>query len=81
MSELTRISVSDAEPLLGRLSDITDEEVAQGYDAYARHISYLHADDYGGDWKYVPQFRPGLDAFAGELDRRNLERPKGPYLL
>jgi hypothetical protein len=76
-----RISVSEAKPLLeGGVDKLTDEQVIQCYDAYASHISYLNADDYGGDWKFVPQFRPGLKAAREELERRGLDVPTG-YLV
>ena len=75
------ITVRDAEPLLkGDISYLSDEQVLQCYDAYASYISYLHADDYGDDWKKVPLHRPNLDKAKAELDRRGLAAPTG-YLL
>jgi hypothetical protein len=76
-----RIHTKDAEQLLaGDVTALTDEQVIQCFDAYASHISYLNADDYGGDWKYVPQFRPGLQKAEAELKRRGLDVPTG-YLM
>lgn len=76
-----RLTVKQAEPLLaGDLAALTDEQVVQCYDAYASHISYLNADDYGDDWTKVPHFLPGLDKARAELDRREIAPPKG-YLL
>lgn len=76
-----RITVRDAKALLeGDVSSLSDEQVTQCFDAYASHISYLNADDYGGDWKLVPRFKPGLNAARAELERRELPVPTG-YLL
>lgn len=75
------ITVKQAEPLLaGDLAALTDEQVIQCYDAYASYISYLHADDYGDDWKKAPQYYPGLDKARAEAGRRGLTLPTG-YLL
>jgi len=76
-----RLKLPEAEKLLGfNLAALTDDQVIRIYDAYACHISYLHADDYGGDWKLVPRFRPGLEKAKAELDRRSITPPTG-YLL
>jgi hypothetical protein len=76
-----RVSLKDAEVMLAHgVNTLTDEQVTQCYDAYATHISYLNADDYGGDWKLVPKFRPGLATAKAELDRRGLPTPSG-YLI
>lgn len=76
-----RITVKDAKPLLeSGVETLTDEQVTQCYDAYACLISYLHADDYGDDWKKAPQYQPSLTVCRTELERRGLPIPTG-YLL
>lgn len=58
------------------------EDLAACWKCLASHISYLNADDYGGDWKLVPQWRPSLDALDTEYDRRGIERPsRSGFLL
>lgn len=58
-----------------------DEILIAAWHSYASQISYLEADDHGGDWKGVPP----LAARAREIEKlirdRGLERPTGVYLL
>lgn len=51
------------------------EDLAACWKAIAGQISYLNADDYGGDWKMVPQWRPSLDALDAEFERRGKDKP------
>ncbi len=58
------------------------DDLAACWKSLASQISYLNADDYGGDWKLVPQWRPALDALDAEYDRRGLDRPsRSGFLL
>jgi hypothetical protein len=65
----------DAKDLATNPTDLTNEKLAECWKSIAGHISFLNADDYGGDWKLVPQWKPTLDALDAEHDRRNLPRP------
>ncbi|BCA57723.1 hypothetical protein [Sphingomonas sp. HMP6] len=72
----------DAKALASDPTALTDEKLAECWKSIAGQISYLHADDYGGDWKLVPLWRPALDAFDAEHDWRGLPRPsRAGFLL
>lgn len=63
------------------LAKLTDEQLNMCWHSYASYISYLHADDYGDDWKKVPQHKPKFNELAAEIERRGLPKPTGSYLL
>lgn len=63
------------------LTELSDHQLQQCWHSYARQISYLHADDYGDDWKQVPALTPTFNALKAEIERRGLPAPKGNYLI
>jgi hypothetical protein len=72
----------DAKALAAVPTTLTDEQLAECWRVIAGQISYLNADDCGSDWKDVPLWRPALDAFDAEHDRRGLPRPsRAGFLL
>lgn len=76
------ITPIEAKSLAADPQGLDVEGLTDCWKSIAVHISYLNADDYGGDWKLVPQWKPSLDALDAEFDRRGIARPdrKG-YLL
>ncbi len=72
----------DAREMARKPTELSDDELAACWKCLAGQISYLNADDYGGDWKLVPQWRPALDVLDLEHDRRGIPRPsRSGFLL
>ena len=75
MTTIAGILPKDAKELAKNPPALTDEQLAECWKSIASQISYLNADDYGGDWKLVPHWKPSLHALDEEHDRRGIERP------
>lgn len=58
-----------------------DDVLIAAWHSYAGQISYLNADDYGGDWKKVPPLAERAREIEKLIHGRGLERPTGEYLL
>jgi hypothetical protein len=71
----------DARVLAQHPQKLSDHQLQQCWHSYARQISYLHADDYGDDWKQVPALIPAFKALETEIRARGLPRPTGNYLI
>ena len=59
----------------------SDADLIAAWHAHASQISYLEADDYGGDWKLVPPVAERARAIEVVIRSRGIERPTGTYLL
>lgn len=71
-----------ARELAEKPADLSDEDLAECWRSIASTISYLNADDYGGDWKDAPLWRPSLEALDAEHERRGMEKPsRSGFLL
>jgi hypothetical protein len=72
---MTDIMPDEARALAADVLAIPDDKLLPAWESLAAHISYLNADDRGGDWKMVPQWRPALTAIGEEIKRRGLPDP------
>ena len=59
----------------------SDSELVAAWHSHASQISYLNADDYGGDWKLVPPIAARARQIECAIRDRGIERPTGRYLL
>lgn len=63
------------------IATATDAELVAAWHSHASHISYLNADDYGGDWKLVPPVAARARQIEVALRERGVDRPTGNYLM
>lgn len=63
------------------IATATDDVLTSAWHSHASYISYLEADDYGGDWKMVPPVALRARAIETEMHKRGLDRPTGQYLM
>ena len=76
---MTTMQYADAKAL--DISTASDADLVAAWHAHASYISYLEADDYGGDWKLAGAPRAHARNIETEIRDRGIERPTGQYLL
>ena len=76
---MTRIDFTEAAAL--NIEAATDEQLMGAWHAYARQISFHHADDSGREWGSARNLMPRARDIEGEIRRRGLPRPTGEYLM
>lgn len=70
---------SDAAAL--NITTATDSDLVAAWHGLAVHISYLNADDHGGDWKLVPPVAERARLLEVAIRDRGIDRPIGNYLM
>ena len=63
------------------IATAAEDILVAAWHSHASYISYLEADDHGGDWKYAGPVRERARVIETEIHRRGLERPDGQYLM
>lgn len=63
------------------IATATDADLVAAWHAHASHISYLNADDHGGDWKLVPPIADHARKLERAIYDRGIDRPTGNYLM
>jgi hypothetical protein len=74
-----RMPYTDAAAL--DLSVASDDQLIAAWHSHASYISYLNADDYGGDWKLVPPVVDRARKIEVAIRDRGIDRPTGNYLM
>lgn len=74
-----RMKYADAVAL--DLATATDDQIVAAWHSHADYISYLEADDHGGDWKLVPPVAEHARKIETVIRDRGIDRPTGNYLM
>lgn len=63
------------------IATASDDDLVAAWHSHASQISYLNADDHGGDWKHVPPIAARAREIEVAIRNRGIARPTGNYLM